>query len=155
MWLADAMIDSAFPFRIAMLRRCFSHEVSLLSSVFSEIRFPISLTMAEVEGPKAPDVSMATGSNLNLLTRSGYLDLLALSALAAAEPALMADSITELSLYVLTHVASQQRDFPLLKGKVVMPSGLFPSPRSRPIGSRSVGIPADLSARLIMSLMAE
>ena len=155
MWLADAMIERAFPFRTAIFRRCFSHNVSLLSSDFSEILFPISLTMTEVEGPKTPDVSMATGSNLNLLTKLGYLDLLVLSALAAAEPALMADSITELSLYVLTHVASQQRDFPLLKGKVVMPSGLFPSPRSRPIGSRSVGIPADLSARLIMSLMAE
>ena len=98
MWLADDMIDKAFTFMIAMLKRCFNHKVSLLSSVFSEIRFPISLTMTEVEGSKTPDVSIATGSNLNLLTRLGYLDLLALSAFAAAEPALMADWLTELSL---------------------------------------------------------
>ena len=155
MWLAEAMIERAFPFRTAMLRRCFSHDVSLLSCDFSVILFPISLTMTVVEGPNTPDVSMATGSNLNLLTMLGYFDLLALSALAAAEPALMADSITELSLYVLTHVASQQRDFPMLKGKVVIPSGLFESPRSRPIGSKRVGIPADLRARLMISLMAE
>ncbi len=40
-----------------------------------------------VEGPKAPEVSIATGSNLHLLTRSGYLALLEFSAFAAAWPA--------------------------------------------------------------------
>ena len=154
MWLVEDMIDKAFPFRIAMLKRCFSQAVSLLSSVFSEIRFPISLTMIVVKGPKTPEVSIATGLNLNLLTRLGYLALLAFSAFAAAEPALMADSFTELSLKVLTHVASQQRALPLRKEKVVIPSSLFPSPRSRPTGSSSVGVPADLNAQLIMSVMA-
>ena len=35
-----------------------------------------------------------------------------------------------------------------------MPSGLFPSPRSSPTGSKIEGIPADLSARHMMSLIA-
>ena len=37
-------------------------------------------------------------------------------------------------------VASQQRHLPWLKGKIVMPSGLFPSPRLSPLGSRYDGV---------------
>ena len=69
-----------------MLRPCFNHIVSLLSPVFSEILFPISEIRILEEGPKTPEVSMATGSNLNLLTYSVYFALLAFSALAAAWP---------------------------------------------------------------------
>ena len=138
-----------------MLKRCFNHDVSLLSPVFSEILFPISWSTILVDGPNTPEVSTATGSNLYLLIRSGYLVLLAFSALEAAEPTPTADPFTTLSPKVFTHVASQQRALPRLKGKVVIPSGLFPSPRSSPTGSNSVGIPADLNARLIMSFKAE
>ena len=66
---ADEVIDRAFPFRIAMFRRCFNQNVSLLSPVFSVMCFPISLTMIFVEGPNAPEVSIATGSNWSLLTK--------------------------------------------------------------------------------------
>ena len=107
-----------------------------------------------VEGPKTPEVSIATGSNLNLLTRSGYLDLLEFSAFAAAWPASIAVSFIELLAKVLTHVASQQSALPLLKGKMVMPSGFVPSPRLSPEGSNIDGVPDDLSARQTISFRA-
>ena len=88
-----------------MLRRCFSHNVSLLSPDLSVILLPISYIIFLDEGPKTPDVSIATGSNLNLLTSSGYLDLLLDSALAAAWPTSIAELFTELSPYVFTQVA--------------------------------------------------
>ena len=69
MCFADDMIDRALPLRTAMFRRCFSHMDSRFSPVFSDIRFPISLTIFLVEGPKAPDVSIATGSTLKFPTR--------------------------------------------------------------------------------------
>ena len=75
---------------------------------------------------------MAIGSNLRSLTSPGYLVLFAFSALAAAEPTLIAASLIELSAKVFTHIASQQRALPWLKGKVVTPFGLLPSPRMRP-----------------------
>ena len=139
---ADEMIDKAFPFRIAMFRHCFIQNVFLLSPVFSVMRFPISLTITFVQGPNAPEVSIAIGSNWNLLTKLGYFLLLSFSAFAAACPTSVAVSLTELSPNVLTHVASQQSSLPRLKGKVVIPSGLFPSSLMRPIGSNSEGIQA-------------
>ena len=68
MCFADDMIDRALPLRTAMFRRCFSHKDSRFSPVFSDIRFPISLTIFLVEGPKAPVVSIATGSILKFPT---------------------------------------------------------------------------------------
>ena len=112
MCFTDEIIDRALPLRTAIFRRCFSHMDSRFSPVFSVIRFPISLTMLLVEGPKTPDVSIATGSNLKFLTRSGYLILLAFSAFSAAQPASNAVSFMELSLKVLMHVASQQIALP-------------------------------------------
>ena len=96
-----------------------------------------------VEGPNTPEVSIAIGSNRNLLTISGYFDLLADSAFAAACPTSIADSMIELSPKVFMHVASQQSDLPWLKGKIVIPSGLFPSPQFSPTGSKTGGIPDD------------
>ena len=154
MCLTDEMIERAFPFWMAILRCCFSHSVSLLSPVLSVILFPISWTIFLVEGPNTPEVSIAIGSNLYLWTNSGYLDLLEFSALAAACPLSIAVSLITLSPNVLTHVASQQRHLPWLKGKIVMPSGLFPSPRLSPLGSRYDGVWEDLRARKIISLMA-
>ena len=133
--LARDRIAKALPFCIAMFKRCFSQSVSLFSPVFSAIRLPISYIMFLVDGPKTPEVSIAMGSNLYLLTKSGYFALLAVSALAAACHSSIAELMIKLSLNVLTHVASQQSDLPWLKGKVVIPSGLFPSPRLRPTGS--------------------
>ena len=151
MCFAEEMIDNAFPFWIAMFSLCFSHKDSRFSPVFSEMRLPTSLIMFLVEGPNTPEVSIAMGSNLNLLASSGYLVLLVFSAFAAAWPASTAVSFTELSAKVLTQVASQQRFFPWLKGKTVTPSGLFPSPRFSPTGSNVVANPADFSAREMMS----
>ena len=46
-------------------------------------------------------------------------------------------------LNVYVQVASQTGDFPLALGKEVMLFGLLPSPRFRPAGSSSAGMPAD------------
>ena len=151
---ADEMIDRAFPFRIAMFRRCFNQNVSLLSPVFSVMRFPISLTMTFVQGPNAPEVSIAIGSNWNLLTKLGYFLLLSFSAFAAACPTSVAVSLTELSPNVLTHVASHQSSLPRLKQKVVIPFGRFLSPLLWPIGSNTEGIPTVFRARQMISFKA-
>ena len=37
-------------------------------------------------------------------------------------------------------VASQTKRFPFFHGTIVMPSGRFPSERSRPVGSRTDGM---------------
>ena len=79
---------------------------------------------------------------------------MAFSAIAAACPTTVAVSLTELSPKVLTHVASQQSDFPRLKAITVIPSGFFPSPLLRPTGSKTDGIPADFSARQMISFKA-
>ena len=97
---------------------------------------------------------MAIGSNLYLLISPEYLVLFAFSAFAAAEPAVIAASLTKLSANVFMQVASQQRDLPRLKGKKVMPSGFLPSPRLSPFGSSIDDIPADFKARNIMSFIA-
>ena len=147
MCLADEMIDRAFPFWTAIFKRCFNQMFSRLSPVFSDILFPISWTMFLVEGPNTPEVSIATGSNLNLLTSSGYLFRFIFSAFAAAWPTSIADAFIVLSPKVLTHVASHHSAFPWLKGKIVIPSVRFPLPRFRPTGSSTGGTPADFSAR--------
>ena len=103
-----------------------------------------------MEGLNTPEVSIAIGSNLYLRTNSGYLVILEFSALAAACPLSIAVSLITLSPNVLTHVASQQRHLPWLKGKIVMPSGLFPSPRFSPLGSGYDGVSEDLRAWKIM-----
>ena len=115
---------------------------------------PISTTISLAEAPITPAVSIAMGSNLYLFASSEYLVLLRSSALAAAIPAVDAESLTELSAYVFTHVASQARAFPRLKGKMVMPSGLIPFAWLRPTGSSVEGDPADFSALQIMSFNA-
>ena len=72
----------------------------------------------------------------------------------AAEPASQADLFNADSAKVFPHVASQHKHFPLLKGNIVIPSGLLPSPRLRPTGSKTEGLPDVFSALKIMSLNA-
>ena len=55
---------------------------------------------------------------------------------------------------VSVHVASHTNALPYLKGKTVIPSGWWPSPRSRPTGSKTEWKPAASNARFVMSLMA-
>ena len=64
-----------------------------------------------------------------------------------------ADDKSDVWQKVSDTVASQQRLFPSLKGKTVMPSGLLPSPRSKPTGSSIAGIPAVASALLTIVLL--
>ena len=68
-----------------------------------------------------------------LCVRAWYLVLS--SAAAAADPGVSAESLREVSANVLTHVESQQRDFPREKGISVIPSGLF-RPLYRDRGAR-------------------
>ena len=126
MCLTNEMIERAFPFWMAIWRRCFNHSVSLLSPVLSVILVPILWTIFLVEGPNTPEVSIAIGSNLYLWTNSGYLDLLEFSVLAAACPLSIAVSLITLSPNVLTHVASKQRHMPWLKGKIRVTTRLTP-----------------------------
>ena len=155
MWFVLARIDIALPLWIAMLSRCLSHIDSLASPDFSEMRLPISETMTLVVGPKTPDVSIATGSNLLILDNTKYVFLLSSSAFLAASPAVPAVALTEHSAYVLTHVASQLSALPRLKGNMVTPSGLMLLSRFRPVGSRMAGVAEDFSARNIMSLRTQ
>ena len=55
---------------------------------------------------------------------------------------------------VSEQVKSQTSGKPLLHGIKVMPSGLFPSSRHAPTGSRTAGTPPDTKAKRIISLTA-
>ncbi len=84
MCLSDEIIDTAFPFWIAysflVLAKWFLFYLqSSLKSVYQSCKL-----FYFVEGSNTPQASIATGLNLNLLTRSGYLALHLFSALAAA-----------------------------------------------------------------------
>ncbi|CAH1646588.1 unnamed protein product [Spodoptera littoralis] len=54
---------------------------------------------------------------------------------------------------VSTQVASHTKDLPSFQGIMDIPSGLLPSSRAKPFGSRTAGTPAMIRARRIMSLM--
>ena len=53
------------------------------------------------------------------------------------------------------HVKSQTAHLPRSQGTTVAPSGLLPSVRERPGGSRRAGIAADVKAQWIIELTAE
>ncbi|CAH2236065.1 jg7354 [Pararge aegeria aegeria] len=86
-------------------------------------------------GPHGPKVSTPKGTKMKLVSRISYLRLLACSALVTAEPttdkvAWMCDAAR-----VSTQVASHTSHLPSLQGMSVVPSGLLPSLRVKPIGS--------------------
>ncbi|CAH2236284.1 jg7048 [Pararge aegeria aegeria] len=77
---------------------------------------------------------------MKLLSRFSYLRLLACSALVAAAPTI--DEVAWMcdAARVSTQVASHRTsDLPSLQGMSVIPSGLLPSLRAKPIGSNTVG----------------
>ena len=74
---------------------------------------------------------------------------------SATDPAASAARIRSEDANVLTHVASQMRQRPREKGNIVIPSGRFPSPRSRPDGSSMDGIPDTERPRRTTSLKVE
>ena len=105
-------------------------------------------------GTKNTDFSIAIGSNLYLLTRSGYLVLLVFSVFAAVWPTSIAEWLIKLSAKVFMHVASQQSTLSWLKGKIVMPSGRLPSPRLIHTGTSTKGNPDAFCPQQIISFIA-
>ncbi|CAH2215803.1 jg1060 [Pararge aegeria aegeria] len=76
---------------------------------------------------------------MKLVSRFSYLRLLACSALVAAAPTI--DEVAWMcdAARVLTQVASHTSYLPSLQGMSVIPSGLLPSLRAKPIGSNTAG----------------
>lgn len=138
------------PLTIAREILCHSHEISLVSPDASLALPPISLMMRSVPAPHDPMVSNATGSNWNLSTRSLYLFFFLSSAATAAAPASTADRLILDAAKVSTTGTSHTMHFSCLKGNVVIPSGLFPSPLSTPTDSKSAGSPAAPRVRFKM-----
>lgn len=131
-----------------------SHLVSLGSPDVSADKLPIRFRVRRVRGPIAPDVSTAIGSNRYLSVRGLYFSILRSSARLAAAPGSIAESTMLPPEKVSVHVASHMSDLPPRKGKMVIPSGRLPSPRSRPTGSRCEGKPAPFKLLLRVSLRA-
>ena len=84
-----------------------------------------------------------------------YIRFLRTSAERDADPGSVAVRANAEEEKESTQVESQLKHFPLEKGNTVMPSGRLPSPRSRPMGSRTALKPADDKARFMMLLKAE
>ena len=133
---------------------CISHSVSRLSLVESDNLEPRSFRNAIEDGPIAPDVSTATGSKMYLSVRAEYLATFRASAFLAADEGSVAYFSMLEGAKESQHVASHMSGLPCLNGKSVMPSGLLPSPRSSPDGSREEGKPAEVRARRTMSFRA-
>ena len=148
----DPRIDAAFPRMMAIDIRCHSHAVSLRSPVDCDIRLPSTLKNLEAAGPTTPDVSTASGTKRYCSAREEYRCILRFSAARAADPGSRAHATTADSEKVSVHVESHAKHFPLANGKVVRPSGRFPSPLSRPTGSSKDGTPATERLRFTRSL---
>ena len=118
------------------------------------IRCPNSRRKCFDLGPIIPEVSIAMGTKVNLSSSDLYFVCFEASAEQHFEPGKAADEERAEGEKVSEQVASHARHFPLANGKVVMPSGRFPSPLSRPAGSRIACIPAASSAPFTISLMA-
>ena len=103
----------------------------------------------------APDVSTATGWKMKRRPSSAYFSIFLTSAASATDPAASAARIRFEDASVLTHVASQMRQRPREQGYTVIPSGRFPSPRSRPDGSSMDDSPAAERPRRTTSFRAE
>ena len=147
----------ALPLAMAMLRRCFSHDVSLASPVSSVILRPSSVRNTLVLLPITPVVSTDTGWKRCLSVRFLYFSSFERSAWLAAWAGFKAQCTTWVGAKVSAHVdsivESHTRGFPFVIGMTVRPSGRRPSPLSRPGGSKLEGMPAVVSDLLIMSLM--
>ena len=126
--------------------------LSPVTGARAEIRRPISRRSLLLLVPSTPLVSTATGSNLYLSASPEYFRRLSSSAASAAAPGRR--DVLPIAVWqkVSVQVASQQRLLPLLNGNTVSPSGLRPSPRSRPTGSSQEGTPAAARARFTTSL---
>ena len=101
-----------------------------------EMRRPISVKREHPAEPMIPDVSTATGTNSKSASSREYFRLFKSSAALNAEPGFRIVEHRLLAENESAQVASQANAFPHLNGNDATPSGLLPSPRSRPTGSR-------------------
>ncbi|CAG0883468.1 unnamed protein product [Cyprideis torosa] len=117
--------------------------------VESNVLFPVTQSSAfsmvlNIEGPKTPLVSKASGSKRWHSARMRYFVLFSPSAASSADDGCMALEMMMLrGAKESTHVASQTKLRPLEKGRMVIPPGRLSSSLSSPIGSNENGIPVD------------
>ena len=154
-WPAAVIIENALPRTIprAILRN--SHINSLWSPLWPASKPPIRCTSEVPLGPMMPDVSFARGTKWKRSDRVRYLVTLHSSGCLATLPGSEADLIKFEQEKLSLQVASQTSDWPAAKGKMVISSGLLPSPRSNPTGSRMEGKPTASRLRFMMSLSTE
>ena len=86
-------------------------------------------------------------------SRYEYLIFFRSSAWLATAPAAKVDCARRDGAYVSEQVASQTKRFPFFHGTMVIPSGRFPSERSRPVGSSLDGMWEVVRARWIISFI--
>ena len=125
------------------------------SLVALEMRRPISVKREHSAEPKIPDVSTATGTNWKSATYWDYFSLIKSSAALDAEPGFIMVDDRLLFENESVRVASQANALPHWNRKDVTPSGLPPSPRSRPSGSRMERRFVVSGELLMMLLIAE
>ena len=99
-----------------------------------------------VSGPQEPNVSKAKPENQYSAIRTLYLSRFFCSHFFLADTALADVSAMWVIAIVYGQVTSRTHGLPFAKGTGVIPSGLFPSVRDIPEGSRAEGIRADWSA---------
>ena len=158
-WPAAVIIENALPRTIARAILWNSHIDSLWSPLWSPLwpanKPPIRCSSEVPLGQMMPDVFTARGTKWKRSDRVRYLVTLHSSACLATLPGSEADLIKFEQEKLSLQVASQTSDWPAVKGKMVIPSGLLPSPRSSPTGSRMEGKPTASKLRFIMSLSTE
>jgi len=127
-----------------------------LSTILASNRWDFNLQrrtewLRKLSGNVAADL-VATGMNTWVLDSWLYFVFLLVTAWLAAVPASLALFITCASAYVSDTVTSQANGLPLDQGRMVVPSGRFPSCRITPTGSLTAGICARFMDRQRMSL---
>ena len=113
---------------------------------------PSSMKNASASFPKTPMVSMATGTKWCVAANSAYLSFFFRSAWSTTAPASRTASCKWDGAKVSGQVVSQTSTRPLFHGIIVAPSGLFPSNRHIPAGSKCAETLADARDLLMMSL---
>lgn len=140
---------------MAIESRCRRNAVALRSPDFFSIMAPMVRMKSSPLMPQFPIVSHANGMKTLSFFSSVYLFSLSLSAKAAADPTDLDVCAMYDGANVSRQVKSQTRGFPLFHGVRDNPSGRLLSRRSRPGGSRILGVPAVERARWIMKRHSE
>ena len=117
-------------------------------------RLLISVSKLRASRPRAPEVSIATGTKWwDLDSRAYFSFFLASAAVATALASLVASDMYE-AAKVSTQVKSQTRHWPDFHGAMEQPSGRLPSDLYRPMGSSVDGTFIAASDLCIMALIA-